>query len=408
MGKSHQAGWVSLRGKRWFGYFRQKVLDPETNEERVKKVCVKLALKSKMTKSEARDALRMEVTKQTGQNLAGSRVFKDSSTTFGWFVRNRYFPLREGDWRPETAKVKKIQIEQDLLAKFEEYPLDSIDRFMLQTHLNNLAERMSQDRVKQARSYLKSIFGEIVDQDFLVKDPTRKLKTPRNLRPKDKQVLTWEQLWLALERTMRRDRLLLMLDMTEALRPSELFALRWRSFDHVDTLSISETVYKGTIRPFGKTEGSLTDVHLPPGLAEELRLWKQETAKASPNGVVSPGTFIFPNSRGGFMDTGNYRNRVLNPLADKLGLPKLNFQVMRRTMATQAQSMGSVKDIQAHLRHAKADTTANEYMQELPESVKKMVGSVYTMLMKGGESQESLKRLPQKAANSCEEVAVSS
>jgi hypothetical protein len=83
--------------------------------------------------------------------------------------------------------VKKVQIEQDLLAKFEEYPLDSIDRFMLQTHLNNLAERMSQDRVKQARSYLKSISGEIVDQDFLVKDPTRKLKTPRNLRPKDKQ-----------------------------------------------------------------------------------------------------------------------------------------------------------------------------------------------------------------------------
>ena len=406
MGKSHQAGWVSLRGRRWFGYFRQTVLNPETNEERVKKVCVKLDLKSKMTKSEARDALRMEVNKQTGQNLAGSRVLKDSSTTFGWFVRNRYFPLREGDWRPETAKVKKIQIERDLLAKFEEYPLDSIDRFMLQTHLNNLAERMSQDRVKQARCYLKSIFGEIVDQDFLVKDPTRKLKTPINLRPKDKQVLTWEQLWLALERTNRRDRLLLMLDMTEALRPSELFALRWRSFDNVDTLSITETVYKGTIRPFGKTDGSLTDVHLPPGLAEELGLWKQEAAKATPKAVVSPDAFIFPNSRGGFMDTGNYRNRVLNPLAEKLGLPKLNFQVMRRTMATQAQSMGSVKDIQAHLRHAKADTTANEYMQELPESVKRMVGSVYTMLMKGGESQESLKRLPQKAANSCEEVAV--
>jgi len=44
-------------------------------------------------------------------------------------------------------------------------------------------------------------------------------------------------------------------------------------------------------------------------------------------------------------------------------------------MATRAQKMGSVKDIQAHLRHAKADTTANEYMQELPESVKQMVGS---------------------------------
>jgi hypothetical protein len=46
-------------------------------------------------------------------------------------------------------------------------------------------------------------------------------------------------------------------------------------------------------------------------------------------------------------------------------------------------------------------------MQELPESVKKMVGSVYTMLMKGGESQESLKRLPQKAANPSDGIAVS-
>jgi len=46
-------------------------------------------------------------------------------------------------------------------------------------------------------------------------------------------------------------------------------------------------------------------------------------------------------------------------------------------MATLAQKKGSVKEIQAHLRHAKADTTANEYMQELPESVKQMVDSVY-------------------------------
>ena len=51
--------------------------------------------------------------------------------------------------------------------------------------------------------------------------------------------------------------------------------------------------------------------------------------------------------------------------------------------------VGSVKDIQAHLRHSMPDTTANEYMLELPESVQEMVGSVYAMLRKGGE-----KRLP--------------
>jgi len=400
MGKSHQAGWVSLRGKYWYGYFRQTVIDPETNEVRVKKPSIKLGLRSQITKSEARKALQSVITKRTGQNPEG-RIRKDGSVTFGWFVRKRYFPLREGDWRPETAKVKMIQIEQDLLVKFENEPLDSIDRFILQTHLKDLADRMSQDRVRQARSYLKSIFDEAIEQEFLAKDPTRKLKVPKNLRAKDKQVLSWEQMRLVLSEVGRRDRVLLMLDMIGALRPSELFALRWRSFDNQNTLSISETVYKGAIRSFGKTEKSLSDIHLPDGLAAELSGWKQECPDASPE------AFIFPNSKGGVIDTGNYRNRLLNPLAKRLGLPRLNFQILRRTMATQAQRMGSVKDIQAHLRHAKADTTANEYMQELPESVKKMVGGVYTMLKKGVDSEMNLKHLPQNATNFSEEQAVS-
>jgi integrase len=109
------------------------------------------------------------------------------------------------------------------------------------------------------------------------------------------------------------------------------------------------------------------------------------------------------------MDTANYRYRVLKPLAEELGIPRLNFQILRRTMATQAQSTGSVKDIQAHLRHAKADTTANEYMQELPESVQQMVGSVYIYLMlaKGGEDEKGSERLLPKAIKSPEEQLVS-
>lgn len=95
MGKSHQAGWVSLRGKRWFGYFRQTVLDPEINEERVKKICVKLALKSKMTKAEARDALRTEVTKQTGQNLGG-RVLQGQFDYLRMVCLQPLFPAARG------------------------------------------------------------------------------------------------------------------------------------------------------------------------------------------------------------------------------------------------------------------------------------------------------------------------
>jgi len=380
MGASHQAGWVVPRGRYWYGYFRRRVLDPKTENERVDTICIRLDLKSHMTKAEARDALRAEINKQTGAN-PDSKPRRDSSVSFAWFVRSRYFPLREGDWRPETAKEKKSQIELDLIARFGEYPLDGLDRFTLQTHLNGLAERYSQDRVKQARSYLKSIFDEAIEQEFLVRDPSRKLKIPRNLRAKDKTVLSWEQLGKVLSRAGRRDRLILLLEMTDALRPSELFALRWRSFDNHNTLSITETVFRRKLRPFGKTVKSLGNVHLPDGLAAELLGWKAECPDPKPN------AFIFAAENGGVMDIGNYRNRVLQPIADDLKLPKLNFQVLRRSTATQAQRLGSVKDIQAHLRHSRADTTANEYMQELPDSVKEMVGSVYDLLTKSEQAQ---------------------
>jgi integrase len=187
-------------------------------------------------------------------------------------------------------------------------------------------------------------------------------------------VLSWEQLRSILEHAGRMDRVLLLLAITGALRPSELFGLRWQSFDNRNTLSITETVYRRQIRPFGKTQKSLGDIHLPDGLAAELLQWKRECPDASPD------AFIFASETGTPTDTSNYRNRVLDPLAEKVGIPKLNFQILRRTMATRAQRLGSVKDIQAHLRHSRADTTANEYMQELPESVKEMVGSVYAIL----------------------------
>jgi len=80
-------------------------------------------------------------------------------------------------------------------------------------------------------------------------------------------------------------------------------------------------------------------------------------------------------------------------LAEKLGIEKLNLQILRRTMATQAQRMGSVKDIQVHPRHARPDTTAYEYRQELPDSVQEMVGSMNPMPKKGGNSKKGVVRL---------------
>ena len=86
------------------------------------------------------------------------------------------------------------------------------------------------------------------------------MKVPANLREVDKTVLTWDQLRAALDRLLEknlRDWLLLMLDMSNALRPGEVVALRWRSLlEEPLLLDIKETYYKGKIRPYGKTKRS--------------------------------------------------------------------------------------------------------------------------------------------------------
>lgn len=102
--------------------------------------------------------------------------------TFGWFVRNRWLPLKEANWKEETARDKKCIIRRDLLEKFESVPLEHFDKFTLQVHLNDLARTRSRDRVLQIRAYVRHIFAEAVDQDFLPKDPARKGKCPNSLR----------------------------------------------------------------------------------------------------------------------------------------------------------------------------------------------------------------------------------
>src|SRR5260370_36343957 len=80
--------------------------------------------------------------------------------------------------------------------------------------------------------------------------------------------------------------------MKNALRPGEVFALRWHCFNHAEcSMRLVETVYKGKIRPWGKTRKSLGVVHVPKELADDLWIWKQ----GSPNS--SPETFIFPNKK---------------------------------------------------------------------------------------------------------------
>ena len=340
MSYSCQRGYLTSRGKKkkWYGYFRKQVIDPNTKEKKwIRVPPVILGFKSQMTKSQARAALDLEMTRQGVRPGPNGRIMQDGSVSLDWFVTNRYLPLKKADWSEDTAKNKTFLIQQNLVDDLGEISLENFDKFTLQTQINKLAETRPKDTVLQMRAYLRDMFSEAVDQDFLSKDPSIKVKVPAKLRATDTTTLTWDQLRAALDDMEPHDRVCLELDMTNALRPSELFALRWCRWDITNSkMNIVETVYKGKIRLWGKTALSLSAIH--------------------------------------------YRKRVLHTLAERLGLPKLTFQVIRRTIATLAQHLGSVKDVQGLLRHMRAPTTTDQYMQVIPEGVASTLNSINDQL----------------------------
>jgi hypothetical protein len=63
-------------------------------------------------------------------------------------------------------------------------------------------------------------------------------------------------------------------------------------------------------------------------------------------------------------------------------LPKLTFQVIRRTIATLAQKKGTIKDVQGVMRHSRTATTTDVYMQEIPESVQSTISAINSELRK--------------------------
>src|ERR1700751_6120116 len=93
-------GYVTIRGKQWYGYFRKVINDPITSMQKTVRVPVNLGLRSKMSKFEARDALQREITKQLGQPGSPTRVINDGSVSFAWFVKNRFLPLKQAAWKP--------------------------------------------------------------------------------------------------------------------------------------------------------------------------------------------------------------------------------------------------------------------------------------------------------------------
>jgi len=138
---------------------------------------------------------------------------------------------------------------------------------------------------------------------------------------------------------------------------------------------IQGTAYEGKLFPGKvKTNASWNAVPIPEDIRPIIEAWKQTCPDTSPEALMFP-----TSGRHGEVPrhTKNFLKWRIHPIADKLGIPRklVTFQVMRRTVGTDLQKHGTMKDAQQILRHANIQATGNVYMQQIPTSVMEAINS---------------------------------
>jgi integrase len=264
---------------------------------------------------------------------------------------------------------------RNLLGAFGDLPLEEMRRLDMQAFLDSLADKeYSLSLIGKCRVYVRAILDEALEQDYVTKNHARLLNVPRVAEGK-KPFLSDKEAQMLLAAAEGREHLIAGLFLMCGFRPGELFALRWDDLED-GTLRVDESIWRGKIDT-PKTITSAGYVAVPASIGKELESWKERTPD------VSSRDFIFQ------VKADYWLKRHLKPLANSVAaewlaknpgqearvvsLKEINFQMLRRTFATQMARCGTIKDTQAQMRHASPALTLGIYMQTIPESLKQAV-----------------------------------
>jgi integrase len=221
----------------------------------------------------------------------------------------------------------------------------------LQTQLNDLAGKYSESIVKHAFVNLRSIMRVAHKLKFIAENPGDDTGMP-DTRAVERPTITPEQINCLIQGIEEpHDLCLMCIGLFCATRTSETFGLQWKSYLG-DSLMIHNTAYEGRLyRGQVKTEASRNAIPIPDDIVPVIEAWRHVCPDISPDALMFP-TYGTGERTGEQVPrrAKNFLKWRIHPIADRLKIPRklVTFQVMRRTLGTDLQKHGTMKDAQVH------------------------------------------------------------
>jgi len=307
-----------------------------------------------------------------------------SATKLEDYVESVYRPVILPTMAKTTQDRYMSVYKNHLKPAFGEMCLRDISQLTVQRYLSGMADwKLSQESKDKIRDVLSSILGSAVSYGLLVKNPVQgvRLPTPKSGK-RTKPYITQEQFAKLIESIPEPYATMLYLAAYTGLRPSEVIGLRRRNV-HEDSITIEERYCRGD---WGAPKSEASNATVPVNQAVIERIRRLDTLKAEVRAgkgtrryrvvkFTAPDDLVFQSPEtGGPMRDNNILVRHLKPAARRLGLPWVNWQVLRRSFATWLKLKGAdIKDAQALMRHSRASTTLDVYQQFVVESQRRVV-----------------------------------
>jgi integrase len=333
------------------------------------------------------DTPEREVYKMAAEHLRPMNqglITVGSATNFADFVDNVYIQVVLPKMARTTQGRNVGIIDNYLKPQFSKLALRDIGVLTVDRFVSSLGKsNLSHESIDKIRDVLSGIFSAAVHYELLLRNPAEGLKLPRVRKGKrSKPFVTPSQFAALIELIAEPYATMVYVAVFTGLRISELIGLRWRNVG-ADSIAVEERYCRGDWGP-PKSEASNATVPVNSSVIDRIHRLKTLKIEVRAGCAVrryqavkssSPDDLVFQSVRDGApMRDNNILVRHLKPAGLKLGLGWVSWLVLRRSFATWLKMAGAdVKDAQALMRHSRASTTLDVYMQFLPESQRKLV-----------------------------------